>query len=125
MLAIISTVCSESRIQQKRCRFESIIQIRGLLSGFATEDLQAVVARTIMADAFNDHTFTQLVPDTFQRLSNDEAITIYKELEHLRELCEWLGHDGPSKDLHRKIWVNTQICKVHEEDMNLGVSVSI
>jgi hypothetical protein len=84
----------------------------GILPKVATEELQAALIRTITANGYNDLLATQEVPDTFEGLPDDEAITIYNELEHLRELSvNGVGRDRSSKDLHRKLWVNTQVCR--------------
>lgn len=85
---------------------------RGLLEPATAEQLQAAVIRTITVDGFNDSLATQEFSDCYNRPSDDEAIAIYNELERLRELSvNGLALDGSNKDLHRKIWVNTEVCK--------------
>ncbi|CZR65443.1 uncharacterized protein PAC_15343 [Phialocephala subalpina] len=85
---------------------------RGLLNSATAEQLQAAVIRAITVDGYNDWLATQEFSEDYSRISDDEAIAIYHELEQLRELSvNGLPHDGSNRDLHRKIWVNTEICK--------------
>lgn len=85
---------------------------RGLLKAATAEQLQAALIRTLTVDGFNDWLATQEFPLSHNRSSDEEAIAIYNELEHLRELSfNGLPHDGSNKDLHRKFWLNTEVCR--------------
>jgi len=89
----------------------------GLVSEATTEQLQAAVIRTLTAGGFIDSLASLDVQETAPRgLSNADAIEIYHELERLREM---LSNGGAlpqdwselKKDMHRKLWVNTELCK--------------
>jgi len=88
-----------------------------LVSEATTEQLQAAVIRTLTADGFIDSLASLDVQETTPRaLSDADAIEIFHELERLREMSsngvplpqDWLEL---KKDMHRKVWVNTELCK--------------
>ena len=64
-----------------------------------TEQLQNAVIRTTTSDGFNDLLATRSMSDSSSRLSNEEAVAIYDELERLGELsANELPCDGSHKD---------------------------
>jgi hypothetical protein len=85
---------------------------RGLLAKANSETLQAALIRTLIADGYSDHVVATEVPnDTWERLSDDDAIGIYNELENLREISvKGLPlHEG-NKAMYRSFWSSTQVC---------------
>jgi hypothetical protein len=74
--------------------------------------LHVKIVRTITADGYNDHIVTQNLSGTAARLSDEDALAIYHELTHLRELFfNGFPHDSSNHDLHRKLWLNTEVCR--------------
>ena len=95
----------------KRC-----IEI-GLVEKATTEQLQAAIIRPITADGFNNSIAFPERPETMAgRLSDEDAVEKYHELESLRELYvnglslprEW---SAAKKEMHRQIWANTGVCE--------------
>ncbi len=95
---------------------ERCIEI-GLVGKATTEQLQATIIRTITADGFHDSiAFPERHEILPGRLSDEDAVEKYHELERLRELSvsglplhqEW---SAAKKDMHRQIWINTEVCK--------------
>jgi len=95
---------------------ERCIEI-GLVEKATTEQLQAAIMRTITADGFNNSiAFPERRETVAGRLSDEDAVERYHELERLRELSvnglplpqEW---SAAKKDMHRQIWINTEVCK--------------
>jgi hypothetical protein len=95
---------------------ERCIEI-GLVEKATTEQLQAAIMRTITADGFdNSIAFPERRETVAGRLSDEDAVEKYHELESLREVSvnglplpqEW---SAAKKDMHRQIWINTEVCK--------------
>jgi hypothetical protein len=82
----------------------------GVVPERSTEDLKATIIRSIAADGFNDNSHATL--DVFEEMSKEEALTLYNELEHLREVYENRSVvDGSSEELHKKLCWYTEVCK--------------
>jgi hypothetical protein len=95
---------------------ERCIEI-GLVEKATTAQLQAAIIRTITADGFNDSiAFPERCDILPRRLSEEDAVERYHELERMREPYvnglplprEW---SATKKDIHRQIWINTEVCK--------------
>ena len=95
---------------------ERCIEI-GLVEKATAEQLQAAIMRTITADGFNNSiAFPERREIVAGRLSDEDAVERYHELESLREVSvnglplpqEW---SVAKKDMHRQIWINTEVCK--------------
>ncbi|KAE9378889.1 hypothetical protein N431DRAFT_433910 [Stipitochalara longipes BDJ] len=93
---------------------------RGIESGDLSKDatpeqLQAATIRTITADGFND-SLVDMGDTHGRRLSDEEAIQIYHELERLRDFSlrgESLpeGWFQSKKDMYQRLWINTEVCR--------------
>jgi hypothetical protein len=85
---------------------------RGQLRPATAIQLKIAIIRTILAGGTSESLASQNTSSSNHRLSDDEAVVIYDELEVLRELSSnGLPHDGSNKELHRKIWVHTENCR--------------
>jgi len=96
--------------------------LSSVLSLNTTEQLQAAVIRTLTADGSLTRLLRWTAGTTPRGLSDADPIEIFHELERLREMSP--TDSSPARlvrikeDMHRNVWVNTELCKGEESLSN-------